>query len=134
MDKLKLSANAFQKLLDIKFRCIIGRKGKLREFILAFDTYDFHHLAGLHKLSDIPAIRKNRERVFKNILSDNITYDMINKSKDFSLIKSRLEYLDRLEEFMDSNSIIFTYDKRNNNLSNIDATQILMLHIYYKTN
>ena len=90
MDKLKLCADAFNKLFDIEYCCIIGRKGNTREFLLMFDAYHFHHLAGLHKLSDMPELRKNRERVFKDVLSEKLTYEMINKSVDFPDIESKL--------------------------------------------
>jgi len=125
MDKLMTCAIAYQNLLDVSYRCIIGRKGKLKEFTLIFDMYHFHHLAGLHKLSDIPKIRGNRERVFKNILLGELTYDDISESKDFQSIQSRLDYLHELENFMDSNSIIFNYDKRNNPSSRIEAAYLL---------
>jgi len=129
MDKLKLCADEFNKLININYYCIIGRKGKTREFTLTFNPFDFHHLAGLHKLADISVIRGNRERIFKNIISEKITYEMISKSLDFPLIESRLNYLYKLQEFMDSNSIIFNYEKRNNVYSNIDAVYLLQNEI-----
>ena len=125
MDKLKTCAAAFNELLNINYYCVIGRKGQTREFSLVFDTYHFHHLSGLHKLSDVQEVRGNRERVFKNILSDSLTYEMIGRSKDFPLIETRLDYLHLLEQFMDSNSIIFNYDKRKNNSSRIEAVYLL---------
>ena len=48
---------------------------------------------------------------------------------DFPLIKPRLDYLYKLEEFMDSNDIIFNYEKRNNIYSNIDAVYLLQNEI-----
>ena len=129
MDKLKLCADAFSKLFYIKYHCIIGRKGKTREFLLVFDSYHFHHLAGLHKLSDMPELRKNRERVFKDIMAGKLTYDMISQSIDFPDIKSRFDYLHRLEAFMDSNDIIFHYDKCNDPSSRIDAVYLLQNEI-----
>ena len=126
MDKLKTCAVAFTKLLNINYRFIIGRKGKTKEFTLGFDTYHFHHLAGLHKLSDIRELRTSRERIFKEILSDTITYETIKVSKDFSVIESRLNFLHNLEQFLDCNSIVFSYYKKNNKASNIEALYLLL--------
>ena len=125
MDKLKECAMAFLKLCNVRYRCIIGRKGKKREIILSFSPYEFLHLSGLNKLSDKPFIRGNRERIFKNILSDMISFSMVSSSKDFHIISNRLIYLCRLEEFLDSNTIIFSYDKRNSKSSRIDAKYLL---------
>ena len=129
MDLLKVSATAFNKLLNVKYRCIIGRKGKTREFTLIFSPYEFHHLCGLVKLSDIPTLRGNRERVFKDILSNKITYDMVSRSSDFYQISDRLIYLSKLEDFMDSNTIIFNYDIRNSKSSRIEARYLLQNNI-----
>ena len=129
MDKLKICADAFNKLFDIEYRCIIGRKSKTREFLLLFDAYHFHHLLGLHKLSDMPELRKNRERVFKEIIAGKLMYEIIRQSIDFPIIESRLDYLYRLEEFMDSNDIIFNYDKRNDPSTKIDAVYLLQNEI-----
>ena len=125
MDKLKICAEAFSSLLNVKYRCIIARKGKTREFVLAFSPYEFHHLCGLVKLADIQALRGSRERVFKDIISGKITYGIISQSSSFDQISDRLEYLSRLEDFMDSNTIVFNYDKRNNKSSQIEARYLL---------
>ena len=125
MDKIKSCAVAFQALLNIRYRCIVGRKGKTIEFTLAFNAHHFHHLAGLHKLSDKQEVRGNRERVYKKILSDDITYSSLSDSIDFPQVKTRLDYLSSLELFMDSNSVVFRYDSRRNALSDISASFLL---------
>ena len=125
MDRLKLCAVAFSHLFNIQYRCCIGRKNVTREFVVSFSTYDFHHLAGLKKLSDIPLLRGNRDRIFKNIISDKITYEMISASSDFSLMSDRLNYLHRLEGFMDSNDIIFSFDNHKSKGSTINAKYLL---------
>ena len=125
MDKLIVCATAYRKLINPRYHCVIGRKGIKREFVIGFSPYEFHHLCGLLKLPDIPALRGNRERVYKDILSGKITYEMISKSISFNLISDRLTYLSRLEEFLDSNLIIFSYDKRNSKASRIEAKYLL---------
>ena len=53
MDKLLKCAKAFENLLDIQYRIIIGRKGKTVELVIGFSKLDFHHLMGLGKLKDL---------------------------------------------------------------------------------
>ncbi len=83
MDKLQRCAKAFEQLLDKKYRIVIGRKGKSMELELGFEATDFHHLIGLHKLSDLRISRNNREKVFSSILSGNIPIAQIERSKQF---------------------------------------------------
>lgn len=52
MDKLQKCGKAFEKLLEIQYRIIIGRKGKTVELVIGFSKLDFHHLMGLGKLKD----------------------------------------------------------------------------------
>lgn len=49
MDKLQKCAKAFENLLEIQYRIIIGRKGKTAELVIGFSKLDFHHLMGLGK-------------------------------------------------------------------------------------
>lgn len=53
MDKLQKCAKAFEKLLEIQYRIIIGRKGKTVELVIGFSKLDFHHLMGLGKLNSV---------------------------------------------------------------------------------
>ena len=41
MDKLQKCAKAFEKLLEIQYRIIIGRKGKTAELVIAFPNWTF---------------------------------------------------------------------------------------------
>lgn len=52
MDKLKECARAFDRLTNIEYRIVIGRKGVTRNINLKFRLTEFHHLLGLHKLKD----------------------------------------------------------------------------------
>jgi hypothetical protein len=56
MDKLFECAKCYENLLDKKYHMIVGRKGKAVEIVLTFEAADFHHLIGLHKLSDIETV------------------------------------------------------------------------------
>lgn len=73
MDTLQACAKAFENLLPIKYRILIGRKGKAVELTVGFEAVEFHHFVGLHKLHDLRIARANREKVFSQILSGDIT-------------------------------------------------------------
>jgi hypothetical protein len=125
MNDLMKSAYAFKQLTDIEYSFTLGHKNKLTHFLLAFSLYDFHHLAGLHKLNDIDCIRGNRERVFSRILSNEISYFELSKSCNFEEVQKRIEYLYRLEQFIDDNEIVFHYDPSKNWNSRIQASFLL---------
>ena len=89
MDQLKQAALSFKKLLNQEYDFIIGRKGVKREFRITFVESDFHHLCGLHKLIDISQVqKKDRTKVFEEILSDDIKMETMFGSGDFSHIAS----------------------------------------------
>ena len=86
MDKLQNCVKAFEKLLDVEYHIIIGRKGRSVELRIVFSKWDFHHLMGLGKLKDLRIAKKNREIVFNEILNGQITYQSICASRYLSLI------------------------------------------------
>lgn len=126
MDLLKKCAMGFNLLLRCKYHFILGRKGKRKEFTVSFEKSDFHHLAGLHKLRDNAKIQQGkREAIFDSILSGEITLENIQKSEFYNEMKERLEPLCHLEEFMDSNELIFHYNKKLNKYSLVQADYLL---------
>ncbi len=122
MDIINRCANNFSQLLQVEYKIIIGRKGKTEELTLNFEKADFHHLAGLHKLSDLAILKQGmRERIFESILRGNITQQDIEKSAFYSEIVNRLVCAERLEEFLDGENLYFRYDPNKNNFSVIAA-------------
>lgn len=77
MDKLIECAFAFEKLLNMQYRMIVGRKGKSVKLLLGFSMLDFHHLMGLGKLKDLRLATMNRETVFKEILNGKFSYQYL---------------------------------------------------------
>ena len=73
MDKLQKCAKAFENLLEIQYRIIIGRKGKTVELVIGFSKLDFHHLMGLGKLKDLRIAKQNRGSVFDEIITGIMT-------------------------------------------------------------
>ena len=125
-DKLQRCALAFRRLIDTRYKIIIGRKGRATEIILDFSETEFVHLAGLHKLKDNDFIRTaSRDKVFDYALNGRISYDTLTKSKNFDLIKERIDYFEFLESILDRNDIIFKYNSNKNVFSMIQADYLL---------
>lgn len=125
MDKLVNCALAFEKLLDVQYRIIVGRKGKAVELLIGFSMLDFHHLMGLGKLKDLRLATMNRETVFKEILTGKTSYKVIAKSRYIHLIENRFEPLMYIEQLFDDNRLIFRYNPKLNQFSLIDANYLL---------
>ena len=107
MDKLLACAMAYEHLLDTRYRFVIGRKGKIIELEISFDSSQFHHLTGLHKLRDLRIFRGDRSKIYQQIRSGNIPFDFLKKSRYFSSIQGRLEAFPHIETFFDNDSTNF---------------------------
>ena len=101
MDLLMECARSFEQLLLYKYNFTIGRKGKSHQFVLEFDKSDFHHLVGLHKM---------------NVIAQSVYYEDM---------KMRLKPLIHLEEFLDTNNLIFRYNEKVHKFSVIKADYLL---------
>ncbi len=125
-NKLQRCALAFQKLIDTQYKIVIGRKGQLSNITLDFSGTEFVHLAGLHKLVDNDFFRTaSRKKVFETALNGDITNETLFKSENFEFIRERIEYLEFLENMLDSNDIIFKYNSKKNVFSLIHAEYLL---------
>lgn len=125
MDRLANCVHAFEKLLDIQYRIIVGRKGKIATLCIGFSKSDFHHLMGLGKLKDLRLAVMNRETIFNEILSGKITYETIAKSRYIHLIENRFEPLMHMEQLFDDNRLVFRYNMKLNQFSVIEADYLL---------
>lgn len=121
MDKLALCANTYLRMMDLTYRIVLGRKGKLCELLIGFEAVSFHHLVGLHKLHDLNIARASREKVFRDILEGKISYSFISKSKYFPLIENRFLPFSDIEKIFDDNRLIFRYSSQANQFSLIEA-------------
>lgn len=126
MDSLQKCAKAFDRLTQYHYHFVIGRKGQTLKFAVSFDRSDFHHLAGLHKLKDNVRLQTGqRSTIFQDILDGKYPLERIKHSVYFSEMEQRLIPLAHLEEFMDSNEIIFRYNEKANRFSAIQADYLL---------
>lgn len=80
VDFLIQSAIFYNKnLANRRFEIVIGRKGQNQALELLFLPCHFYHLIGLHKLKDIPKLRRSPDNIFREILSGKITFCDIKK-------------------------------------------------------
>ena len=119
MDTIYECASKFTILKDYEYRFIISQKRKTQELLINFTDSDFFHLAGFHYLSDIN-IPQNRQNTINNIiLKKKITDTLLHKSRFYTNpkpdkdVKSRIEELRFLEEYLDTNNIIYIYNTQN---------------------
>lgn len=104
-DLLLTAAIEFNKLIGKKIELILGRKGKSEKIVILFQSCDFHHLVGLHKLKDIPVVLKRpAKQVFYNILNKRICIADINKSAFFDMIINRLEIISQINDIFTKKS------------------------------
>lgn len=108
-DILYDAALQYNKLKDITYEIILGRKEKAYRLMLHFPAESFFHLAGLQHLTDITFPSQNKERIFKDILAGKITEETIRKSVFYekNFVNERLLYLGILQEMLESNSVVF---------------------------
>ena len=126
MDLLMECAMVFERLLPYEYHFVLGRKGKIKEFVLNFDKSDFHHLAGLHKLKDNARLQYGkRSDILDDVLKNKIRTNVVERSVYYKNMQMRLKPLVHLEEFLDTNDMIFQYNEKVNKFSSIKADYIL---------
>ena len=126
MNDLQQRAQAFERLLATEYKMIIGRKGKTVTIVLRFQADHFHHLAGLHKLTDLRIARARRQQAFDAILQGRLTDDDLRKSASFEKIAPRLHHLLDLETLLDSNELVFRYNPKRDPYSAIQSDYLLV--------
>jgi len=108
MDLLLTAAKEYSKLL-----------GKIYQYTLEtgvviqveFAPGYFHHLLGLQKLTDIPAIIKNpRAYIYRSIINGKIVLEDILKSKYFDEIESRLKHFPQINRLIEFEKIIVDFN------------------------
>ncbi len=109
IDILYSSASKFRKLIDTQYILTFGRKNKLTTLKLEFDESNFYHLAGLHKLRDLPDLRKKASIIYDSILQRSLTLGYISNSHFFNEIEDRLRVLQNLESILGSENTNWKY-------------------------
>ena len=134
MDSLKTAATAFQCLLPIRYKIILGKKHRLTELEIGFDKTDFFHLAGLQYLKDIPQLKAKRNILFDEVLNGTIAFDTVHSSAFFDTIEQRIIDFSAIESILDRNDLVFKYTKNRSTFSNITAEYFLKTPLDGRTN
>ena len=107
-DILKEAALAFQALLYVEYHIVLGRKMQTRELHLCFLPDNFYHLAGLHKLRDPYPFRfLAHKKVFRQILSGKIYFEMIRSDAAVPQLIPRMKALREIERVLDAEETTF---------------------------
>lgn len=111
-DILYQAAKIFEEIKSYKIEITIGRKSQAEVFTIVFDDSDFHHLAGLHKLTDIVQVYKqNASIVFSKILKREICLSDLEASSFYTLIQDRISILLSLKELFFNINSVFKFRK-----------------------
>lgn len=118
--------NAYNKLLNLSYHFVIGRKNKAVEINIKFSKNECFHLLGLQYLSDIPQLKSNRSKIYDDLFQDNsqLLLKVIN-SDNYNKIEERIKSLQGLETFLDSNKTVFKFNDKANTFSLIQADYIM---------
>lgn len=123
---ISVAANKFNNLINTEYYIVLGRKGKQLDLTIKFETSHFFHLCGLHKLTDIEVFGVlNTDKVFLNILNGKMKNNIIESSTYYEGIIDRIEMIEKLEDFFDSNKTVFKFNSHINTFSLINADYIL---------
>lgn len=134
MDVLKEAAIVYNNLLNVKYKIILGKKGKLTEFEIMFEKIHFHHLIGLQYLTDLPQMKRKRDVIFDEIINGQITVETIQKSSFYTEIEQRLNDFLLFEKLLDSNDIIFKFHPNKSGFSGINADYLMKTIYDFRTN
>lgn len=133
MDILYNAAHNFREIEKYDYECILSYNRRCISFVIDFDDRDFFHLTGMQHLSDID-IPKNRKKALQNVLESKIiTEELLEKSSIYNNptpnnnVKSRIEHLQYLEKYLDTDNYISVFTLRNpNNINSlIDADYVI---------
>lgn len=128
MDKLYDAAKKYLDLTNYKYVIKLGRKNVITTLNISFDVIDFHHLSGLKYLQrDLPNLKKKRDYIFNEIISQKITMDKLQKSCFFTPnIEERIELTGNIMKIIDDDNTIFKYSPNQNPYSEIEAKFMLV--------
>lgn len=108
------SASNFKNLLNIQYLLTFGRKNKISNLTITFNESNFCHLAGLHKLRDMPDLKRKSSINYNLILEKRLTYNDLCISPFFCEIEDRLRILLKIETILDQENSNWKYCQEKN--------------------
>lgn len=128
MDLIKKCAEVFRNYVGYNYTFILDCNMSIN---VMFTSGQFYHLAGLQYLKDIAQVNirqsnNSATNIFKKILSNNITQQLIENSSFYDKIYERLLYFANFDDVMTAKLIIdFDYTK-------LPKTKIMSRYLLYK--
>lgn len=124
------AANAWQKMIQIRYYITAGRRGKNYSFRLDFALSDFAHLAGMHYAKDVDfglrADQYRGEKLIPALLNGKMDGSKIEKSRNWPKIKGRLKAIIGLQQTLESEFSIAIFNPDNVLTgSKIDAVYVI---------
>ena len=121
------AATAFQKLLSVKYKIVLGRKDKSISIDLTFSEDNFYHLSGFQHFKGYHFNKIRREKFYKDVLSGTINDSTVDNYSSNKAVLERVRALIQLENLIDGNNAeFFQYDKqRVRFFSNLDANYVI---------
>ena len=125
-------ARSYAKLIGTQYIIHIGRGGKHSAFIILIEKEDFHHLMGLHYLSD-RFERRNRERIFDDILSSEQYRAWLSTSEMWNHdLEMRVACTSVLPDILDDNGTIIRYNPKRLTFYSTIKSEYLFSHTDYE--
>lgn len=131
MGNIQNAWETFRKMTHLKYNLAISHKKVLYEFELTFTEKEFYHLCGLQYIKDID-IPRNVKKLSNEITSGRLCDDYLETSKyytevpeSYADVKSRINGLQYLENFIDNKNLIVQYVKFKNPYSCINADYLI---------
>lgn len=122
LQSLYNAADRFSRLVNIEYDLVIARKGEAKHIKLHFKDEHFYHLCGLQHFSGNSYFRTTaKQKVYTDILTRCINNDIFNDCLIYTSAKERICCVSYLEEYLDSNNLIFRWDQRQKAFSKIRA-------------
>ena len=126
-NKIKINAEAFERLLNVEYYFCLAYKGKGFEVKVRFAEEYFHHLEGIGQLRDLKIHSESGNVTFDKALDGLITQAQLEKSNFFerSFVQNKIDYLHLLERAFDENRVVFRFRKDQSGKSKIESELFL---------
>lgn len=113
MDILQTASHNYKKLIEKEYNIVVGKNKRLTSYKFKFTKNDFKHIAGLHKLKDLPDIyTASSMKLFDDIIKNRLDLSDIINSTYYQLVANRIENLVYLENYLDNAQTIYKWDKK----------------------
>ena len=110
------AAEKWSNLLDVTYSICIGHKGQNKILQLVFREDDFDHLSGMQYVKDVDfKLHRNEYRgrkLLQAVFSNKIDPTLIEKSAEWPRISCRLNGIQNIREFLNSDFKIYEFSAR----------------------